>query len=87
MEFAALGTAGEIYYFRDQIRKGNPDGFFVMNSDVCCNFPLKSIIDFHTSKTSEGVTVVTTSVSGSVLRSASVLQLQLFNRTATNEFN
>jgi len=63
MEFAALGTAGGIYHFRDQIRKGNPDGFFVMNSDVCCNFPLKSIIDFHTSKTSEGVTVVTTSSS------------------------
>jgi len=60
MEFTALGTAGGIYHFRDQIKKGNPDGFFIVNSDVCCDFPLENIIDFHTMKTSEGITIVAT---------------------------
>ena len=63
MEFTALGTAGGIYHFRDQIKKGNPDGFFIVNSDVCCDFPLENIIDFHTMKTSEGITIVATNVS------------------------
>ena len=36
-----MGTAGGIYHFRDQIRAGNPDAFFVMNGDVCADFPLK----------------------------------------------
>ena len=40
-EYAPLGTAGGIYHFRDQIRAGNPDAFFVMNGDVCADFPLE----------------------------------------------
>lgn len=60
MEFTALGTAGGIYHFRDQIKQGSPDGFFVMNSDVCCDFPLKKIINFHAGKPKEGITIVAT---------------------------
>lgn len=46
-EFTALGTAGGMYHFRDQIRCGNPDAFFVLNGDVCANFPLEEMLGFH----------------------------------------
>ncbi|KAK3082846.1 hypothetical protein FSP39_006934 [Pinctada imbricata] len=49
-EYTALGTAGGIYHFRDQILAGNPDVFFVMNSDVCGDFPLKEMLSFHVQK-------------------------------------
>ncbi|ESO94642.1 hypothetical protein LOTGIDRAFT_227373 [Lottia gigantea] len=46
-EYTALGTAGGIYHFRDQILTGNPEYFFVLNSDVCGDFPLQDMLDFH----------------------------------------
>ncbi|XP_021343417.1 mannose-1-phosphate guanyltransferase alpha-A-like isoform X3 [Mizuhopecten yessoensis] len=46
-EYTALGTAGGLYHFRDQILAGNPDFFFVMNADVCGDFPLKNMLDQH----------------------------------------
>nr|CAD7265868.1 unnamed protein product [Timema shepardi] len=46
-EFTALGTAGGIYHFRDQIRSGNPQAFFVLNGDVCADFPLVEMLEFH----------------------------------------
>ncbi|CAH1790572.1 unnamed protein product [Owenia fusiformis] len=46
-EFTALGTAGGLYHFRDQILGGNPEYFFVLNSDVCCDFPLQEMLTFH----------------------------------------
>lgn len=45
-----LGTAGGMYHFRDQIRAGNPSAFFVLNGDVCADFPLQKLYDFHKSK-------------------------------------
>lgn len=49
-EFTALGTAGGLYHFRDQIRSGNPEAFFVLNGDVCADFPLVEMLDFHKEK-------------------------------------
>lgn len=49
-EFVELGTAGGIYHFRDQIRAGNPEFFFLLNGDVCADFPLRQLYDFHVSK-------------------------------------
>jgi mannose-1-phosphate guanylyltransferase len=49
-EFVELGTAGGLYHFRDQIRRGNPEAFFVLNGDVCSDFPLKQLFEFHKSK-------------------------------------
>ena len=48
-EYSALGTAGGMYHFRDQILTGNPDLFFVMNADVCGDFPLQEMLEFHQS--------------------------------------
>lgn len=52
-----LGTAGGMYHFRDQIRAGNPTAFFVLNGDVCSDFSLIDLYDFH--KTRNGRAEVT----------------------------
>ncbi|XP_043496910.1 mannose-1-phosphate guanyltransferase alpha-A [Polistes fuscatus] len=49
-EFTALGTAGGMYHFRDQIRSGSPTYFFVINGDVCADFPLQELVEFHSKK-------------------------------------
>jgi len=59
-EFAPLGTAGGIYHFRDQIRAGSPDAFFVMNGDVCADFPLEDMLLFHQSKEGAMATILGT---------------------------
>jgi len=46
-EFAPLGTGGGLYHFRDQIRFGNPDFFFFLNGDVCADFPLNEMLEYH----------------------------------------
>ncbi|XP_061465389.1 mannose-1-phosphate guanyltransferase alpha isoform X2 [Rhineura floridana] len=46
-EYAALGTGGGIYHFRDQILSGSPEAFFVLNADVCSEFPLGEMLGFH----------------------------------------
>ena len=52
-EYQALGTAGGLYHFRDQILAGSPDYFFVMNADVCGDFPLNEMLEFHKTKPKE----------------------------------
>ncbi|XP_066883070.1 mannose-1-phosphate guanyltransferase alpha isoform X3 [Kogia breviceps] len=46
-EFAPLGTGGGLYHFRDQILAGGPEAFFVLNADVCSDFPLTTMLDVH----------------------------------------
>ncbi|KAI1285676.1 Mannose-1-phosphate guanyltransferase alpha-A [Halotydeus destructor] len=46
-EYTALGTAGGVYHFRDQIRIGSPEGFFVLNGDVCGHFELEEMLKVH----------------------------------------
>lgn len=46
-EYAALGTGGGIYHFRDQIVSGSPEAFFVLNADVCSAFPLTEMLSFQ----------------------------------------
>jgi len=56
-EYTALGTAGGIYHFRDQIRCGNPDVFIVLNGDVCADFPLSDMVEAH--KARENTALIT----------------------------
>lgn len=49
-EFTALGTAGGLFHFRDQVRCGNPEAFFIMNGDVCADFPLEPLHQFFEEK-------------------------------------
>jgi mannose-1-phosphate guanylyltransferase len=46
-EEKALGTAGGIRFFRDEILDGNPASLFVLHCDVCCSFPLNEMMHFH----------------------------------------
>ncbi|XP_011918169.1 PREDICTED: mannose-1-phosphate guanyltransferase alpha isoform X3 [Cercocebus atys] len=46
-EFAPLGTGGGLYHFRDQILAGSPEAFFVLNADVCSDFPLSAMLEAH----------------------------------------
>ena len=59
-EFAPLGTAGGIHHFRDQIRSGDPDAFFVLNGDVAANFPLNEMLKFHFDGENSKVTILAT---------------------------
>ncbi|KAI9652010.1 MAG: Proteasome subunit alpha type-2 [Alyxoria varia] len=54
-EYQALGTAGGLYHFRDQILKGRPDRFFVLNADVCCSFPLNEMLRQFEEKGADGL--------------------------------
>ncbi|KAJ3080313.1 hypothetical protein HK102_003143 [Quaeritorhiza haematococci] len=49
-EYQALGTAGGLYHFRDEILRGNPNKIFVMNGDICSSFPLEDMLYFHNSQ-------------------------------------
>lgn len=54
-EYQALGTAGGLYHFRDAILKGKPERLFVLNSDVCCSFPLNEMLKLFNEKYAEAV--------------------------------
>lgn len=41
------GSAGGFYYFRDQIMEDSPSHIFLLNCDVCCNFPLSDMLEAH----------------------------------------
>ncbi|KAG5082396.1 hypothetical protein JHK84_052434 [Glycine max] len=41
------GSAGGLYYFRDIIMEDCPSHIFLLNCDVCCSFPLPSMLDAH----------------------------------------
>ncbi|XP_061724002.1 mannose-1-phosphate guanyltransferase alpha [Cydia pomonella] len=59
-EFTPLGTGGGLYHFRDQIRAGNPAAFFLLNGDVCADFPLKQLWEFHMERPNSLVTIMGT---------------------------
>jgi len=57
-ETEPLGTAGPLALARDILSKTS-DPFFVLNSDVICQFPFQEMLDFHVKHGREGTIVVT----------------------------
>ncbi|KAI8920498.1 nucleotide-diphospho-sugar transferase [Entophlyctis helioformis] len=53
-EYQSLGTGGGVYHFRDEIMRGNPDAFFVLNADIASSFPLNEMLAFHRNKQAIG---------------------------------
>lgn len=53
-----LGTAGPLALAKDLL-SGDKEPFFVLNSDVICDFPLKEMVNFHKHHGKEGTIVVT----------------------------
>lgn len=58
-ETEPMGTAGPLALARDILddKSGNP--FFVLNSDVICDYPLKDMLEFHTARGAEATLLVT----------------------------
>lgn len=57
-ETEPLGTAGPLALAKD-ILQSSPEPFFVLNSDVICDFPFQELEKFHKSHGKEGTIVVT----------------------------
>eukprot|EP00049_Salpingoeca_infusionum_P014562 m.275357 g.275357 ORF g.275357 m.275357 type:complete len:365 (+) comp15696_c0_seq1:327-1421(+) len=57
LETEPLGTAGPLKLSESVLRDGEP--FFVLNSDVICNFPFKDLLAFHKAHGKEGTILVT----------------------------
>jgi len=56
-ETQPLGTAGPLALAREMLNDGEP--FFVLNSDVICEFPFQDLIAFHKKHGREGTIMVT----------------------------
>uniref|UniRef100_A0A0R3S0K0 mannose-1-phosphate guanylyltransferase n=1 Tax=Elaeophora elaphi TaxID=1147741 RepID=A0A0R3S0K0_9BILA len=52
-----LGTAGPLALIKDRLEGNEP--FFVLNSDIICEFPFREMIEFHMSHGHEGTIAVT----------------------------
>lgn len=57
-ETEPLGTAGPIALAAEHLKKSS-EPFFVLNSDIICEFPFKELAQFHRSHSKEGTIVVT----------------------------
>jgi mannose-1-phosphate guanylyltransferase len=59
-ETTPLGTAGPLALAREALIADNPEGmFFVLNSDITCEYPLEDLIAFHKRHGKEGTIMVT----------------------------
>jgi mannose-1-phosphate guanylyltransferase len=56
-ETEPLGTAGPLALAKDLLNDGEP--FFVLNSDVICEFPFADLLTFHKAHGAEGTIMVT----------------------------
>lgn len=58
-ETTPLGTAGPLALAKDILTRDNPEGsFFVLNSDIICDYPFQEMIDSHRAHGKEGTLVV-----------------------------
>lgn len=71
-EYTRLGTAGGIYHFRDQIKAGNPTSFIIINGDVCGDFPLEDMLEFHSNIKDSGESPLITILATEATRQQSV---------------
>jgi mannose-1-phosphate guanylyltransferase len=58
-ETQPLGTAGPLALARSILDEGNGEPFFVLNSDITCEYPLAELLAFHKNHGKEGTILVT----------------------------
>ena len=58
-ETEPMGTAGPLALAREKLDDGSGDPFFVLNSDVISEYPLKEMIQFHKKHGGEATIMVT----------------------------
>jgi mannose-1-phosphate guanylyltransferase len=78
-ETEPLGTAGPLALARDKLIDGSGEPFFVLNSDVISEYPLKEMIEFHKSHGGEASIMVTKVINGIVKNKKILLQIIAFN--------
>lgn len=61
IEDEPLDTAGPLGLAREILTAGGNDMFFVLNSDVMCEFPFQALLEFHKAHGKQG-TIMTTPV-------------------------
>ncbi|KAK3234734.1 hypothetical protein CYMTET_55023, partial [Cymbomonas tetramitiformis] len=61
-EDGAHGSAGGLYHFKEKILTGNPAYVFVLNCDVCSEFPLEELLGCHRAHPSAIITVMAKTV-------------------------
>jgi len=55
-----LEKGGPLQLAKEHLTKDNAEGlFFVLNSDVICDFPFKEMLDFHKKHGKEGTILLT----------------------------
>ena len=54
-----MGTAGPLALARHYLEADDNSDFFMLNSDVICEFPLQNLLDFHRAHKHEGSIMVT----------------------------
>ena len=57
--FIAVFKAGPLALARDILME-DPEPFFVLNSDIICDFPFREMIAFHENHGKQGTIVVST---------------------------
>ena len=58
-ETEPMGTAGPLALARSILDDGSGNPFFVLNSDVICEYPLAAMLDFHAARGAEATILVT----------------------------
>jgi mannose-1-phosphate guanylyltransferase len=58
-ETEPMGTAGPLALARDKLDDGSGEAFFVLNSDVISEYPLKQMVEFHHNHGGEATIMVT----------------------------
>lgn len=58
-ETEPMGTAGPLALARKILADGTGKPFFVLNSDVICDYPLKDMLEFHVARDAEATILVT----------------------------
>ena len=58
-ETEPMGTAGPLALAREKLDDGSGDSFFVLNSDVISEYPLRQMIEFHNKHGGEATIMVT----------------------------
>lgn len=58
-EYEPMGTAGPLALARDKLIDGSGEPFFVLNSDVISEYPLKQMVEFHKTHGGEASIMVT----------------------------
>ena len=58
-EESPMGTAGPLALAKKYLDQEDGSDFFVLNSDVICEFPFKELLEFHRAHNHEGSIVVT----------------------------